>query len=113
MTRPNAEDGETIEFDKLVRDNVPDLIRESGDDPETHVADDSEYRHRLREKLVEEAVEFRESGDPEELADVFAVVGAICRADDIDREELEQLGREKTRERGAFEDRLVLERVRK
>ena len=104
---------ETIEFDKLGRDNVPDLIRESGDDPETHVADASEYRHRLREKLVEEATEFRESGDAEELADVLAVVGTLCRVEGIDREEVERLGREKTQERGAFEERIVLERVRK
>lgn len=104
---------ETIEFDKLVRDDVPELIRQSGDTPETHVADESEYRHRLREKLVEEATEFGETGETEELADVLAVVGAICRTDDIDREELEQLGQEKTHERGGFADRIVLERVRK
>ncbi|EJN58759.1 nucleoside triphosphate pyrophosphohydrolase [Halogranum rubrum] len=106
-------DRETIEFDKLVRDNVPELIRQSGDTPETHVADDSEYRQRLREKLIEEATEFRETGATEELADVLAVVGAICRTDDIDREEVERLGREKTHERGGFEERIVLERVRK
>nr|WP_089821023.1 nucleoside triphosphate pyrophosphohydrolase [Halogranum amylolyticum] len=102
-----------MEFDKLVRDRIPDLVRESGDRPETHVADDSEYRRRLREKLVEEATEFRESGDAEELADVLTVVGTLCRVEGIDREEVERLGREKTQERGGFEERIVLERVRK
>lgn len=106
-------DEETVEFDKLVRDHIPELIRESGDHPEVHVADDSEYRRRLGEKLVEEATEFHESGDTDELADVLAVVGAICRADDVERAELEERGREKTRERGGFEERVVLERVRK
>ncbi|MFC6726552.1 hypothetical protein ACFQE1_19725 [Halobium palmae] len=104
--------GETTEYDKLVRDEIPDVIRESGAEPETHVADDAEFRHRLAEKLVEEAREYAASNDPEELADVLAVVGAICRATDVDREDLEQLGREKAMERGTFDRQIVLERVR-
>lgn len=110
---PGENGGESArEDDKLVRDRIPDMIRENGETPETHVADDSEFRHRLGDKLVEEAVEFRESGDAEELADVLAVVGAICRADDIDRETVESIGRKKARKRGVFERRLILERVR-
>jgi predicted house-cleaning noncanonical NTP pyrophosphatase (MazG superfamily)/NTP pyrophosphatase (non-canonical NTP hydrolase) len=45
--------------------------------PITHEADDEEYETLLGEKLVEEAREFRESGDAEELADVLAVVDAV------------------------------------
>ncbi|MFC4357446.1 hypothetical protein ACFO0N_05715 [Halobium salinum] len=102
----------TTEYDKLVRDHVPEIVRETGAEPETHVADDAEFQHRLGEKLVEEAREYAESRDPEELADVLAVVGAICRASDVDREELQEIGREKARERGTFAEQLVLERVR-
>jgi predicted house-cleaning noncanonical NTP pyrophosphatase (MazG superfamily) len=102
----------TTEYDKLVRDAIPDIIRESGAEPETHVADDAEFRHRLGAKLVEEANEYAASREPEELADVLAVVGAICRSSDVDREELERIGREKARERGTFSEQLVLERVR-
>lgn len=104
--------GATTEYDKLVRDAVPEIVRETGAEPETHVADDAEFRHRLGEKLVEEAREYAESDDPEELADVLAVVGAICRAADVDREELERIGREKAQERGTFDRQIVLERIR-
>ena len=105
-------DGGTTEYDTLVRDRIPEIVRETGAEPETHVADDAEFRHRLGEKLVEEAREYAESDDPEELADVLAVVGAICRARGIDREELEEIGREKAMERGTFSERIVLKRVR-
>ena len=100
------------EYDKLVRDDSPRIVRESGETPTTHVADGDEYRRRLREKLCEEAAEFRDSdGDPEELADVLAVLAAIRGAEGFDSAELERLREEKADERGQFDDGVVLERV--
>lgn len=99
------------EYDKLVRDRIPELVEESGETPETHVADDAEYERRLREKLVEEATEFGEDGDIEELADVAEVVRAIREFRGVDRDELVDLRDEKAAERGGFEDRIVLDAV--
>ncbi|RDZ54831.1 hypothetical protein C5C07_04740 [Haloferax sp. Atlit-4N] len=99
------------EYDKLVRDDIPRIIRESGETPVVHVADDEEFDRRLREKLVEEAEEFAESGRPEELADVYAVVDAVLDRCDEDWEWVETVAREKAAERGGFEDGVVLERV--
>lgn len=99
------------EYDKLVRDEIPAIIRENGETPVTHRATDEEYRRRLREKLCEEAAEFRESGDPEELADVLAVIEAIRNAEDIAPAELDRLRERKADERGRFADGVVLERV--
>ncbi|WP_135854157.1 nucleoside triphosphate pyrophosphohydrolase [Halorussus salinus] len=99
------------EYDKLVRDDIPEIIRANDERPVTHVAEGDEYRERLREKLFEEAAEFRESGDPEELADVLAVVAAIRDAEGFDAEEIDRLREEKADERGGFEDGVVLERV--
>lgn len=65
------------EYDKLVRDDIPKVIRDSGETPVVHEADDDEFDRRLREKLVEEAEEFAEDGTVDELGDVFAVVDAI------------------------------------
>ncbi|TAE56625.1 MAG: hypothetical protein EAZ88_03705 [Oscillatoriales cyanobacterium] len=42
---------------KLVRDRIPDIIRESGNECETAVLSDEEYRQALRQKLIEEAAE--------------------------------------------------------
>lgn len=104
--------GETEEYGGLVRDRIPELIRERGRTPETHVADGAEFAHLLGEKLVEEAEEYAEDGDVEDLADVLAVVGVVCGAKGIDRDELERVGQERMEELGAFDERIVLERVR-
>lgn len=99
------------EYDKLVRDRIPELVREDGETPVTHTADEPEYRMRLREKLCEEAAEFRENGDPGELADVLEVLTAIRDAEGFEQAELERLREEKAEERGRFDERIVLERV--
>ncbi|ELZ86546.1 hypothetical protein C453_06581 [Haloferax elongans ATCC BAA-1513] len=99
------------EYDKLVRDDIPAIIRESGETPITHAVEGDELDRRLRAKLVEEAEEFAESGRVEELADVFAVVDAILDRRGEDWETVETLAAEKAAERGGFEDGVVLERV--
>ena len=86
------------EYDKLVRDDIPEIIRESGETPVTHVADGDEFDRRLREKLVEEA-------------DEFAVVDAILDRCGEDWETIEAMADEKAGKRGGFEDGVVLERV--
>lgn len=102
---------DTVEYDTLVRDRIPEIIRANDEMPETHVAADAEYGRRLREKLVEEAHEFAESGAVEELADVLAVVDAVCQHEDVTRDELERRVDEKEAERGGFGARIVLECV--
>jgi len=101
----------TREYDKLVRDRIPDVVEADGERPVTHVADDDEYERRLREKLTEEVREYREDGDPEELADVLEVLHALRELAGLTESELATLRAEKANERGRFEDRIVLERV--
>ena|SRR6056297_1493389 len=98
-------------YDKLVRDEIPAMIEANGEEPITHVADDEEFEERLREKLVEEAEEFAESGEIEELADVLAVVEAHREHADVPEGRLEVLRAEKAADRGGFDERIVLERV--
>ncbi|WP_306054804.1 nucleoside triphosphate pyrophosphohydrolase [Natronococcus wangiae] len=99
------------EYDKLVRDRIPEIIERQDEHPATHVADDEEYADRLAAKLLEEAREFDESRDAAELADVLEGVDAILEAQGRDRETVESERREKRTERGGFEERIVLERV--
>ncbi len=89
---------------KLVRDRVPDLIRESGEEPVIHVASDAEFRRLLREKLIEEVAEFLVSGDPTELADVVEVAEALGWVLGVD---LDRVGAAKIRDRGGFVRRYV------
>lgn len=99
------------EYDKLVRDDVPDVIDRAGETPVVHTADEAEYERRLLEKLDEEVTEFRDDRNVEELADVVEVVHAIRAHYGITEERLERVRSEKANARGRFEDRIVLERV--
>jgi predicted house-cleaning noncanonical NTP pyrophosphatase (MazG superfamily) len=93
---------------KLVRDKVPQIIRQRGGEPVVRVADVAEYRGLLREKLVEEVEEFLASDDdPEELADVLEVLVALAADLGFDHDYLEKLRAAKALERGGFADRIV------
>ncbi|WP_331740607.1 nucleoside triphosphate pyrophosphohydrolase (plasmid) [Streptomyces sp. NBC_00015] len=98
------------EYGKLVRDRIPQIIREGGAEPVTYVAGPEEYRNRLRDKLGEEVTEFLEADDvraPEELADVLEVVHALAAVLGVDVGQLEKIRESKASERGGFEDRIV------
>ena len=63
---------------KLVRDKIPDIIRQKGRVPVTHVAEDDEYWDKLQDKLKEEVHEFLKDGEVDELVDVLEVVHALA-----------------------------------
>jgi predicted house-cleaning noncanonical NTP pyrophosphatase (MazG superfamily) len=101
------------EYDKLVRDEIPRVVRENGEEPVTHEVSGAEYRERLHEKLDEEVSEFHDEPSAAELADVRAVLDALATAHGIDDEAVERARREKAEERGEFADGVVLEAVRR
>ncbi len=91
--------------EKLVRDRIPDLF----DIPSTsvRVAADHELDALLAAKLVEEAQEYLESRELEELADVLEVLAAIRETRGIEPAALERIRAQKEAERGGFERKLV------
>ena len=96
---------------KLVRDRIPEIIRNTGSVPRVVILDDAAYTDALREKLTEETEEFLDSGETEELADILEVVYAIGRLRGTPPDELEALRKAKQVERGGFAHRLFLEGV--
>jgi predicted house-cleaning noncanonical NTP pyrophosphatase (MazG superfamily) len=91
---------------KLIRDRIPQLTREAGQDCVYHVADPAEHVARLRDKLIEEATEAATaragSQLAQELADVLEVVWMLAAAYGWNPAELERLRCHKHRERGGF-----------
>ena len=86
---------------KLVRDQIPDIIAAAGSQPLTRVLDHASYQGALRSKLLEEAQEAEAAPDEQlasELADVLEVLRALATAygmtwEDIELQACPQAGR--------------------
>lgn len=102
----------TILYDKLVRDKIPELIESCDDVAITYTADMFEYKERLRAKLVEEVLEYLESGEIEELADILEVIHSLTALNGTPREQLQLIQTKKRDERGGFDNRTILKETR-
>ena len=98
-------------YNKLIRDKIPAIMTEKGKRFTIHTASREEYRQKLKEKLLEEVNEFLEEPNLEELADIAEVFDAILVASGYSAEELRMRMRKKSKARGAFVDRIILESV--
>ena len=94
--------------EKLVRDNIPEIIMKNGHVPHTRVLSDEEYVKQLEIKLLEETNEYLESKDVEELADILEVIYAISQFKGVALSELESVRRNKAEKNGSFHKKLLL-----
>ena len=103
-----------IEYKKLIRDNIPEIILKQGKKPMISTLSELDYKVELEKKLLEECNEAIESNSDtrlEELADVLEVVRALCKLNGNTLEELEEVRKKKEEKNGAFNKRLFLENV--
>ena len=100
-----------MSYGKLVRNRIIDIIRANGEKPIYHILNNEEYLAELHKKLFEEANEFVEADDPEELADLLEVVYSIAKHKNINMEEVEDIRLKKREKRGGFEDKIYLDTV--
>ena len=96
---------------KLVRDKIPDIIKENGKECKYHVAGYDEYKARLYEKMREELDEFINTPCYEEAADIYEVFSSICAIHDMNMVQVEVAAIDKRSKRGGFQNRIVLEKV--
>ena len=100
-----------IEYDKLIRDKIPEIIEQSGKKCIVEVLDNDTYIEYLDQKLNEELAEYQQDKSIEELADLLEVIYAVVAARGYSAAELERIRLEKSEKRGAFEKRLLLKSV--
>jgi len=98
-----------VKYNKLVRDKIPEYIRNRGGNPISHVASEEEYWQKLKEKLLEEFEEFNKDESKEEFADLLEVIDAIADYKNFNKEEIIALREKKVAERGKFKDRIILD----
>jgi len=94
--------------EKLVRDKIPEILREKGINPSIRIVTSSEFDFFLRAKIVEEAQELLESGDSEEIVDILEVIDALIELRKADRAMLDLQRETKKLYRGGFKQGYVL-----
>src|SRR3989339_973181 len=103
---------ERIYYNKLVWDNVPDLIKEKGKECEVRVLDDEEFEIELMKKVEEEASALPETASRQELidelADVVTCVEYIKTIKKITELELADALERHSRRKGRFENKYYL-----
>ncbi len=99
------------EYDKLIRDRIPEIIEKSGKQCIVEVMDDEIYLKYLDNKMNEELAEYQADKSIEELADLLEVIYAVAVARGYSVEELEKVRKEKAEKRGGFEKKLLLKGV--
>ena len=63
---------------KLVRDKIPEIIKNDGKTPIIEILSNEDYLKELDKKLIEEVAEYQADKSVEEMADVLEVLFAIC-----------------------------------
>lgn len=98
-------------YNKLIRDRIPEIIKAAGKQCGIETMPETEYRHALLEKLVEEAQEAHRAMPDDlitELADLQEVIAAVLAAWEISPDLVLQIQGQRHAERGGFERRLKL-----
>ena len=85
-------------YNKLVRDKIPNIIKEQGETPVVKVLNEIEYKNELEKKLYEEYKEVIETtGDNrvEELADMLEVIRALANLENKNLNEVISIAEKK------------------
>ncbi|MCM1286043.1 MAG: nucleoside triphosphate pyrophosphohydrolase [Acetobacter sp.] len=95
-------------YNKLVRDNIPDIIKSTGETAHIRMLNDDEYIPELEKKLQEEVNEYLESRDITELADVLEVIEALAKVHGRSLDDILKIKKAKCVKNGAFNDKIFL-----
>lgn len=99
-------------YNKLVRDRIPEIIKESGKECEIEIVNGIEKQELLEKKLLEEVNEYMEDKNLEELADVMEVLFGLANELGFTEDDLLNKRNKKLLERGGFKEGIVLVNVK-
>lgn len=99
-------------YNKLVRDKIPEIIRQDNKKCTTEILDEKRYTIELKKKLREELDEYLSAKDDseaiEELADMLEIIYSLAETHQSDIKQVEKVRLEKAKKRGGFEQRIFL-----
>lgn len=101
-------------YNKLVRDNIPDKIKNNGEKPIIEILSDERYKEELEKKLYEEYIEVLDSKGEnrlEELADMLEIIRALAKLENKDLKDIISIADDKSKKRGSFNNKIFLKKV--
>ena len=101
-------------YNKLVRDKIPDIIKEKGEIPIVKILEKEEYKKELERKLYEEYKEVLDAKSDdriEELADMLEIIRALANLENKELDDILEIANSKKEKRGAFEKGIFLLKV--
>lgn len=105
-----------MSYEKLVRDKIPEIIRSNGEEPETRILSDEEYKKELEKKLLEEYHEVLEATGAnriEELADMLEVMISLANLEEKTLDDIITVADKKREKRGGFKEKIYLKSVKR
>jgi predicted house-cleaning noncanonical NTP pyrophosphatase (MazG superfamily) len=101
-----------IKYNKLIRDRIPEIVKEAGWIPTVRVLKQKEFLNALKKKVFEEAEELIQSKDKEgiidEIVDIQELLDVLMSEIGLKKSEAKKLQITKRKKRGGFKKRLFL-----
>lgn len=102
-------------YNKLVRDNIPEITRTNGGEPIYHTLNEEEYWEYLLKKDEEKLEEVKNSESLEErkkeLADKLELIRTMAEFSGFNLQDIIEEADRKKAKNGGFQKRLLLEKV--
>lgn len=95
-------------YNKLVRDNIPEICKNNNQKVKIRILNGDEYETALNEKLLEEVNEYLADKDIKELADILEVIEAIAASKCISFDDIWKIKQKKAENNGKFNKRVFL-----
>jgi len=101
-----------VKYNKLIRDRIPEIIKEAGWKPTIRALKRKEFLGALRKKVSEEARELirakNKKGIINEIVDIQELIDALTLEIGLSKPKIKKLQAIKRKKRGGFKKRLFL-----
>jgi diadenosine tetraphosphate (Ap4A) HIT family hydrolase/predicted house-cleaning noncanonical NTP pyrophosphatase (MazG superfamily) len=105
----------SFKVEKLIRDQVPSILRAKGIVVHERVMEQEEFIQKLKDKLLEEGEEVKQAQNTEELleelADVLEIIQTLSSSVGLTMDEIERKRIEKRQVKGGFEEKIFNHRI--
>jgi predicted house-cleaning noncanonical NTP pyrophosphatase (MazG superfamily) len=106
-----------VRYNKLIRDRIPEIIKEAGWKPAVRKLKKAEFLNALKKKVFEEAGELIRAKDKKgainEIVDIQELIDALTSEIGVSKAKTKKLQAAKRKKRGGFKKRLFLIREEK